>query len=164
MICYLRSSIYRGCPLSEKTFLEKFAQFQVAYASFLDITSRYSDAIQTETGVSGDWSAREVVAHINGWIVEALRRFPRFAKGTGDIKYNIDAFNAVSIWLRDGKDFDQLIDELQQLMIKVSGFVAEIDDLYTNRDARYGEWLDILTEQAEIHGEELQQFLETKSS
>ncbi|MGB7339672.1 MAG: hypothetical protein WBC91_12330 [Phototrophicaceae bacterium] len=150
--------------MTEKSFLEQFVEFQVAYAGLLATIEQYPATLQTQIGITDDWSAREVIAHINGWIAEALRRLPRFATGTGHFEYNIDAFNAVSIWSREGKDFDQLTEELKRLIHKVHIFVADIDDLYTGRDDRYGEWLDILTEQANLHDAELRQFLDETAS
>ncbi len=149
--------------MSETTFAEQLQKFQQAFDALISIAEQYPAESQTTPGVTGEWSAREVLAHINGWIVEAQRRFPRYAKGTGNIDYNIDAFNAVSVWLRDGKDFEQILDETRKLVAKMLTMANDLADVYIERDKRYGEWLNILSEEAENHGEQLRTFLEAKA-
>lgn len=149
--------------MSERTFTEQLQAFQQKFDSLIAIAGQYPPELQTQAGVTGEWSAREVLAHINGWIVEAQRRFPRYAKGTGNIDYNIDVFNAVSVRMRKGKDFEQILEETVRLIAKMVVIANELPDAYIERDKRYGIWLDTLSEEAENHGEELRTFLEAKA-
>ena len=149
--------------MNETTFAEQLQKFQQAFHTLISIAEQYPPDSQTIPGVTGEWSAREVLAHINGWLVEAQRRFPRYAKGTGNIDYNIDAFNAVSIWLRNGKDFEQILDETGILVTKMVDMANEVADVYIERDNRYGEWLDTLSKEAGNHGEQLRTFLEAQA-
>lgn len=149
--------------MSERTFTEQLQTFQQKFDALIATAEKYPPELQIEPGVTGEWSAREVLAHINGWIVEAQRRFPRYAKGTGNIDYNIDVFNAVSVRMRKGKDFEQILEETISLIAKMVVIANELPDAYIERDKRYGIWLDILSEEAENHGEELRIFLEAKA-
>jgi|GEM_PF-1442417 len=150
----------RNTTLTITSFKDQVNTFQESYKTLVSTAKSYPQEKQTLSGVCGDWSAREVLAHINGWIVEAQRRYPRFAKGTGNIDYNIDAFNAVSIWLRDGKGFEQILEETRTLVDKLVSMANELPEAYIERDERYGEWLQILIEQANEHGQQLSDFLE----
>ncbi|MEO1286300.1 MAG: hypothetical protein AAFV93_00925 [Chloroflexota bacterium] len=148
--------------MTEKPVDEQLVSFKIAFDNFIDIAENYPEVRRTQAGVTGDWSAWDIIAHINGWLVEALRRLPRFAKGTGYIEYNHDAFNAVSLWLRDDKEYDQLLDEMRHRIGDIVTFIDDLGDFYKQRDDRYSMWLRILEEQAIIHGDEMRQFLQVE--
>ena len=52
----------------------------------------------TEPGVAGDWSVRDILAHVTTWEEEALKYLPLIAQGGRPPRYatygGIDAFNA----------------------------------------------------------------------
>ena len=119
----------------------------------------YPERLQTQSGACGTWSAREVIAHLNGWIVEALRRFPRYARGTGDITYNKDSFNGVSIRLRRGKDYEMIVAELRDVSAKLAQFARTLPEYEIQQNGhRYVEWLTNLTREAHEHITQLQEF------
>lgn len=146
--------------MTETTFAQKIQEFEQSYTKLISLAEQYPESLQTESGVCGEWSAREVLAHINGWLVEAQRRYPRYAKGTGKVEYNIDAFNHVSVWLRNNKDFTQILEELLRLSNKMAMMAHEIAPEYLERDDRYEKWLAIFLEEYEVHGTQLRNFLE----
>ena len=148
--------------MTETTFTQQLLEFEQASVEFIKLAEQYPEDLQTEAGVCGEWSAREVIAHINGWLVEAQRRYPRYAKGTGNIDYNIDAFNNVSVWLRDGKDFEQILEEFRQLTSVMATKAHEIAPEYIERDNRYEKWLAIFLEEYDVHGAQLRDFLEAQ--
>ena len=52
-----------------------------------------------EPGVTGDWSARDIIAHVTWWEEEALKHLPRILAGGRPPRYSttyggIDSFNA----------------------------------------------------------------------
>src|SRR6266851_4694999 len=58
-----------------------------------------SEAQLSEPGVSGDWSAKDVLAHVSTWEGEALKYLPLILAGRRPPRYStqyggIDAFNA----------------------------------------------------------------------
>jgi len=66
--------------------------FQVSYAGV-------SDAELMEPGVTGDWSVRDILAHVTTWENEALTHVPLILEGGTPPRYSvtyggIDAFNA----------------------------------------------------------------------
>ncbi|MEL6528080.1 MAG: hypothetical protein AAFQ07_20445, partial [Chloroflexota bacterium] len=106
----------------------------------------------------------DVVAHLNGWFVEGQRRFRRFPKGTGKVEYNVDTFNKVSLWLREGKDYEDLLTELDTLSTQ---FVASLRDLPSarlEREPRYADWLEDLTREMKDHRAQMMAFLETQEA
>jgi hypothetical protein len=58
-----------------------------------------SDAQRLEPGVTGDWSVKDIIAHVTSWEEEALTHLPLVLAGGKPPKYSvtyggIDAFNA----------------------------------------------------------------------
>ena len=71
-----------------------------AWAAFNESYTGLSDAQLMEPGVTGDWSVRDIVAHVTTWEEEALKHLPLILKGGTPPRYSvryggIDAFNAL---------------------------------------------------------------------
>lgn len=59
-----------------------------------------SDVRMLESGVVGDWSVKDILAHITTWETEALKHLPEIAAGKPQQRYKdvyggLDAFNAL---------------------------------------------------------------------
>ena len=84
-----------------------------------------------QPGVIGNWSVRDIVAHITWWEEEALKHLPVILKGGRPPRYStlyggIDAFNALmtaqrkdlslsEVWLRRDETHQRLIDFIQRV-------------------------------------------------
>ncbi len=139
-------------------------QFQTDYAAFIAVARQYPADQHTTGGVVGRWSAWDVIAHLSGWLVEAQRRYQRYPRGTGDMQYEVDHFNDVSIWLRQGQDYETLIAELQTLVAELSEMARAIPPEQVEREQRYREWLNVMAEDARRHTDDLQAFLAAQSA
>lgn len=150
-------SIYRGKSLSETQFSEQKQHFAKAFSELV----KQAESVPSELRIKGDESLCNPIAQLNGWMVEALRRFPRFAKGTGTINYNEPVFNKVSIWLREGNNFENLVGETRELTAKINDFVNNLPEAYVKRDERYSVWLQRLSEKAQTLTQEILAIQET---
>jgi hypothetical protein len=70
-----------------------------AWAAFQESYAGLPDEALLEPGVVGDWSVKDVLAHVNTWQEEALAHLPVIAAGGTPPRYattfgGIDAFNA----------------------------------------------------------------------
>jgi hypothetical protein len=69
---------------------EAWAELKASYSGL-------SDAQLTQAGVTGDWSVRDVLAHVTTWEEEALKYLPWILDGRRPPRYvsygGIDAFN-----------------------------------------------------------------------
>jgi len=74
------------------------ARLESAWAAFQESYAGLPDARLLEPGVAGDWSVKDVLAHVSSWEEEALRHLPVIARGGTPPRYaasgGIDAFNA----------------------------------------------------------------------
>jgi Protein of unknown function (DUF1706) len=72
---------------------KRWMEFNESYAGL-------SDSEMTESGVTGDWSVKAIIAHVTWWEEEALKHLPLVNKGGRPRTYaaeygGIDAFNAL---------------------------------------------------------------------
>src|SRR6266508_4222816 len=75
-------------------------QLDTAWTAFKESYAGLSDSQLKEPGVTGDWSVKDVIAHVTWWEEEALKHLPLIIKGGRPPRYSakyggIDAFNAL---------------------------------------------------------------------
>jgi hypothetical protein len=140
------------------TFAAIRTEFEAAFQKLIAVAENYPEALQTKAGACGTWSAREVLAHFSGWLVEALRRYSRYERGTGHVQYNKDAFNEVSIWLRREADYEMMLQELRDRVGKLSNLAQNLTEAQIQHEARYAEWLTSLAQEAREHTSQLEEF------
>jgi hypothetical protein len=83
--------------MNQQTLLEKLD------SAWLDFNNSYRELPPErllETGVTGDWSVKDILAHVMVWEEEALKHLPHIAAGGRPPRYSvtyggIDAFNAL---------------------------------------------------------------------
>jgi hypothetical protein len=74
-------------------------QLDTAWTAFQESYAGLSDAQLMEPGVTGQWSVKDLIAHVTWWEEEALQHLPRILTGGRPPRYSlqyggIDAFNA----------------------------------------------------------------------
>jgi hypothetical protein len=101
--------------------------FHAAYAGL-------SDEQLLKPGVTGDWSVRDILAHVSWWEQESLTHLPQILQGIRPPRYadlygGIDAFNAQMTELRRGLSLSEVRQELEethrQLVVYVQSVPAE---------------------------------------
>jgi hypothetical protein len=78
-----------------KSFEERWNDLLAAYAGL-------SEAEMTAPGVVGNWSVKDLIAHVSAWEEESLKHVPAILAGRRTPRYSavyggIDAFNATSV-------------------------------------------------------------------
>jgi hypothetical protein len=82
--------------MNKGQLLKKLEQ---AWASFTESYAGLSAEQMVEPGVTGDWSVKDILAHVSWWEEEALKYLPLILQGKRPPRYSvlyggIDAFNA----------------------------------------------------------------------
>jgi hypothetical protein len=98
-----------------------------AWAAFQESYAGLPDAALLEPGVVGDWSGKDVLAHVNTWQEEALEHLPVIAAGGTPERYattygGIDTFNArMAERKRDLSlaDLRRRLDETQRRLVEL---------------------------------------------
>src|SRR5262245_37151335 len=94
--------VEEGCMGARARGVEGLLQrLDAAWAAFNTSYADLPDERLIEPGVVGDWSVRDILAHITIWEEEALRHLPLIIAGGRPPRYatygGIDVFNALMI-------------------------------------------------------------------
>jgi len=81
--------------MKKEQLLKKLEQ---AWESFKDSYAGLPDKKMVESGVTGDWAVKDILAHVCWWEEEALKHLPHILQGGRLARYSvlyggIDAFN-----------------------------------------------------------------------
>lgn len=76
------------------------SKVDAAWIDFQESYAGLSDAEILEPGITGEWSVRDIIAHVTWWDEEALKHLPLILEGGRPPRYSvmyggIDAFNAL---------------------------------------------------------------------
>ena len=135
-------------------------QFREQFDTLFALIENYPQDRRDQPGACGEWSPRQVLAHFSGWIIEAQRRYGEFALGVeGNIEYDLDGFNARSINIRKGMDWNSTVKELRSF---VQDFHEQARAIPRSKraDERYSEWLLVMATDCADHTLELREFIE----
>lgn len=138
-------------------FDEALAAYEQAYTTLFASLLDYPPHRQRQSGACGDWSPQQVIMHLAGWLIEAQRRFRRYP-ATGQVQYNVDVFNDVSVWDRETQRWEQSVAECQREYEKLLAMAQTLKAYQIERERRYAEWLTALANQARHHGAQLEAF------
>ena len=80
---------------------------EASWQELKDATLGLSEAQMLIPGVTGNWSVKDILAHVNWWEEEGLKYLPLILQGGHPPRYSvmyggIDAFNAQMTELRRG--------------------------------------------------------------
>jgi hypothetical protein len=59
-------------------------ELDAAHQNLMGVATRLPPELRDKNGVCGEWSPREVIAHMVGWDKEAMYFLSLFADGRGD--------------------------------------------------------------------------------
>ena len=117
--------------MSKERVIQKL---ETSWADFQDSFAGLSEQQMKEPGVTGDWSVKDLIAHVSWWEDETLKHLPEILAGVHPQRYSvlyggIDAFNAMMTekWrsLPLNVVIDRAKDTHQQLMAFLSGIPGE---------------------------------------
>lgn len=92
---------------------------ETAWRALMDSYAGLADGELLEPGVMGDWSVRDIIAHVTWWEEEALTHLPQILQGKRPPRYSvtyggIDAFNARMTELKKGLSLVEVLRERDQ--------------------------------------------------
>jgi hypothetical protein len=107
-----------------------WAAFQASYAGL-------PDSIMTQPGAAGDWSVKDLLAHITTWEQEALKHLPVILAGNRPPRYStqfggLDAFNALVSEQKRGLSLAEVRRELADTHRRLVAYVQSApEDQFT---------------------------------
>jgi hypothetical protein len=114
---------------------QAWADLQASYAGL-------TEAQLLAPGVSGEWSVKDIVAHVTAWEQEALKFLPLILEGGRPPRYSvtygsIDAFNARVAEQKRGVSWDELIREMEDTHRRLVDYVRNAPDEELARETRF---------------------------
>ncbi len=100
------------------------------------------DAALLEPGVVGDWSVKDILAHVNTWQEEALRHLPVIAAGGMPPSYastygGIDAFNARMAERKRGLSLSEVRWRLQETQRRLAELIWSVPEDQLTGETRF---------------------------
>ncbi len=101
-----------------------------------------SDAQMTEPGVAGDWSVKDVLAHVTIWEEEALKHLPVIVDGGRPPRYalkygGIDAFNAQMLAKKASLSVSEILTEQTETHNRLRRYVETVPEEQFVRETRF---------------------------
>lgn len=101
-----------------------------------------SEAQMLEPGVAGDWSVKDILAHVTIWEEEALKHLPGIIEGKTPPRYSekyggIDAFNDLMMAQKKGLSLSQVLSESEATHRRFVEYVESVPEEYYVRETRF---------------------------
>ena len=105
-------------------------QLDKSWAAIKESYAGLSDALMTEPGVTGDWSVKDILAHITTWEEEALKYLPLIIKGDRPPRYSvkyggINAFNAQMTQQKRGLSLSDVLKQLDETHQRLTDYIRQ---------------------------------------
>jgi len=112
-----------------------------AWTALQESYTGLSDARLLETGVTGEWSVRDILAHVTTWEEEALKYLPVIAAGGRQPQYTayggLDAFNAQMAAQRSGLTLAEVRRQAGETHARLRDYVAAAPEELFTRETRF---------------------------
>jgi hypothetical protein len=115
-------------------------QLEKAWAAIKESYAGLSDSQLTESGVIGNWSVKDMLAHVTTWEEEALKYLPLIITGGRPPRYTryggIDAFNAQMTEQKRGLGLSDVLRQLDETHRRLIDYIRSVPDEHFTRETR----------------------------
>jgi hypothetical protein len=138
---------------------QAWAAFNVSYAGL-------TDEQMVQPGVTGDWSVKDILAHVSWWEEEALKHLPYILQGGRPPRYSlvyggIDAFNAQMTELKRGLRLAEVRWQLEETHLRLVEYLQGVPEEQFASDTRFRRRLRLDTySHYPIHTRAIREWLE----
>src|SRR5436189_4707113 len=105
-------------------------RLDTAWTAFKESYAGLPDSRLTESGVVGDWSVKDILAHVTTWEEEALKYLPLIIEGGRPPRYatygGIDAFNARMAERKRGISLDEVRQHVDETHRRLIDFIRNV--------------------------------------
>ena len=117
-------------------------RLDIAWVAFQASYAGLSSSRLTEPGVVGDWSVKDIIAHVTWWEEEALRHLPLIMAGGRPPRYSvtyggIDAFNAMMAERKRDVPLSDVLTQQHDTHQRLIDFVESVPEEHFTRDTRF---------------------------
>jgi hypothetical protein len=117
-------------------------QLDKSWTAFKESYAGLSDSQLSEPGVTGDWSVKDMIAHVTWWEEEALKHLPLIIKGGRPPRYSIqyggiDAFNAQMTERTRSLSLSDVLRQLDETHHRLIDYVKSVPEEPFTRETRF---------------------------
>ena len=113
-----------------------------AWQAFKASYAGLSNSQLMESGVTGTWSIRDIIAHVTTWEEEALKHLPAVLEGRRPPRYSvtyggIDAFNALMTTKKEGLSLSEVFRQQEEIHRRVIDMIERVPEDQVVRETRF---------------------------
>jgi hypothetical protein len=113
-----------------------------AWAEIKKSYAGLSDAQLTEPGVVGDWSVKDILAHVTWWEEEALKHLPLIIKEGRPPRYStqyggINAFNALMMEQKRDLSLADVLHQQDEIHRQLIAYIQSVPEEQFTRETRF---------------------------
>jgi hypothetical protein len=113
-----------------------------AWTALKESYAGLSDSQMTEPGVTGDWSVKEILAHVSVWEEEALKHLPLILQGGRPPRYSvtyggIDAFNAQMMEQKRGLSLSDVLSQVDKTHRRLIDYIQAAPEEQFTQETRF---------------------------
>jgi hypothetical protein len=117
-------------------------QLDKAWVGFTGSYLGLSEAQLSEGGVTGDWSVRDIIAHVTTWEEEALKYLPLIMRGGRAPRYSVSyggihAFNRLMTERKQGLAISEVLKEQEEVHRRLVAFIVGAPEELFVRETRF---------------------------
>jgi DICT domain-containing protein len=117
-------------------------RLDAAWTDFEQSFAGLSDAQLMIPSVTGQWSVRDIIAHVTWWEEEALKHLPRVREGGRPPRYSvtyggIDAFNALMTEKRRSLPLAEVLHQHDEVHQRLVAYVQAAPEKLFTRETRF---------------------------
>ena len=118
------------------------SRLDTAWAAFQTSYAGLASSRLTEPGVAGDWSVKDIIAHVTWWEEEALRHLPLIMTGDRPPRYSvtyggIDAFNAMMAERKRDLSLSDVLTQQDDTHRRLIDFIQSVPEDQLTRETRF---------------------------
>lgn len=125
--------------MNRQQFLDKIDS---AWSAFQESYAGLSETQMIQPGVTGDWSVKDILAHVMTWEEEALHHLPDILTGKRPPRYSvlyggIDAFNALKTKENRRRSLAEVLVRLEETHARLVAYVARAPEDQFTTETRF---------------------------
>jgi hypothetical protein len=113
-----------------------------AWRDFLESHAGLSETQMMQSGVTGNWSVRDILAHVTTWEEEALKHLPLVLKGGRPPRYSvkyggIDAFNALMTEQKRHLSLSEVLRQMDVTHRRLINYIEGVPEQQFREETRF---------------------------
>ncbi len=113
-----------------------------AWGELMQSYAGLSEIQMVEQGVVGDWSVKDVLAHVTTWEEEALTHLPHILAGETPPRYSVtyggvDAFNALMTERKRELSLEEVLRQLDETHARIMAYVGAAPEELLTTETRF---------------------------